>query len=119
MSQERSIPGPSLMSELSQPGSGCSPQPQFIRRMGAGSEATCVCCGCGDGLLMLSGYPKLLQQPTEHAGRVEPLLGQHARRPRVPIVVGDDPLDAFDRFLDRREAEQPLADRMVAAEAGV
>ena len=63
--------------------------------------------------------PELLEQTRQDEPGVEALLGKQAGRSRVRRVVGEDPLRSGHRLVQRREREQPLAERIVSGQAGV
>src|SRR5689334_16709163 len=108
----------SLMSELIQPGSGCPPHPQFMRRTSR-LPAGDVSCGCECRVLtiLVSGYPNLLQEPAEHPVGLEVLLREIASSTRMGVVVLGDALDAVNRLLECPEGKQTPAHRIVVAEA--
>src|SRR6187397_3314522 len=105
MSQLRSIPAPSLMSQLIHPFGGSVPQPQLRRRI-AGSDTNAL-------------PAELLDQPPQHVGGVEVLLGDLPRGAAVPVRIRPYLLDRADRLFEGREGDQALAAGEVGAESGL
>src|SRR5262249_23241693 len=61
----------------------------------------------------------LLDQTPQHLVRVEILVGQRPGRPAVVRVIRDDALGAGEGVVQRAEGNQPRADGVMAAKAGV
>ena len=100
MSPLMSIPGPSLRSELIQPGH---------RRRRAPVEA-------------LHGFvtdTEVLQEPRQHLVGVEVLLGDLARCPRVALVVSPDLLHPRCGLVEGREDDEAFSRRIEMLEARV
>src|SRR6059036_195167 len=62
---------------------------------------------------------RLLDQAGQHLVRIEVLVGDGARRLRMPVVVALDLLDRGRRLLHGPEGEEALSDGQDVAEAGV
>src|SRR5437660_1035458 len=120
MSPGRSMPGPSLMSELIHPGSGCPPQPQLSRLTStAWSWKAASCCCAAPSLISNLGYPKRSQESRQNEVGVEVLLRQRARGSAVQLVVRGDARHAFDGLLEGGVRDEPFACGIQLGEAGV
>src|SRR5215208_1924157 len=62
---------------------------------------------------------RLVDEPTEHLVGVEVLLGDGARRDRVPRIIALDLLDRGNGLLHRGEWEDALIDRQDRGKAGI
>ena len=106
------------MSELIQPGSGYSPQPQLSRGPCAPGMAASLRCA-RRSLIVPQATPSFDSSRRKHLVGVEVLLRERARGPRVARVVACDRSTPLGRLVERREGEQPLADRVEASEKPV
>src|SRR3954471_18958738 len=113
--------GPALMSELIHPRSGKSPHPQLSRRTPVASRSatvsSCAPAPCCRTVMLDSAYPKVFQQPTDDAVRIEVLPGELAGRPGVARVVARHHLHRAQRLVRLREGKQPRAGRIELRES--